>query len=459
MSNSSVSSSITEAFTGSQWGETTEAAGFYRSRGVAPGSSGASPFLLPASENNEMVSGGLGAKPPGGKRKRSKVARLARRWAWLKSAGSYLEYMPYYFSSEPESLKSKLEYCQHTWLRECKGDDIRWRGIGCGERDVCPVCGSYRQLVLAREASEAMLLAMTGLEVWWGIRPETFGLKLVLTIPKAESVRIDGLLLTDYSAWTKEVGRLFKAAYAFVGCWFGVSCGGVVSLDYTGEGSPSEAHYHLNVYVFPARREGGRWLSLGRWIDKSRLNEMRAGWTGVVNELFGLQLKDANFKASYLGSEGQFYHWLQYLYRHSLSDLWRGWQGVDAGKVKYRVGKRGKVLTLGGDDMRGIADRQRLIPVHFKRIRWFGIFSDGQRAKTMASLGLEAVEVKADDDGDGGSWVQEGEPARFVRYEADGVVLRIDGGDEFKVPDSLVDYRPSKVSIGKRKRWREPGGG
>ena len=62
--------------------------------------------------------------------------------------------MPYYFSLEPESLKSKLEYCQHTWLRERKGDDIRWRGIGCGERDVCPVCGSYRQLVPARDTSQ-----------------------------------------------------------------------------------------------------------------------------------------------------------------------------------------------------------------------------------------------------------------------------------------------------------------
>ncbi len=37
------------------------------------------------------------------------------------------------------------------------------------------------------------------------------------------------------------------------------------------------------------------------------------------------------------------------------------------------------------------------------------------------------------------------------------LVLRFVEGGEFKVPDSLIDYRPSKVSIGKRKRWREGG--
>ena len=150
---------------------------------------------------------------------------------------------------------------------------------------------------------------------------------------------------------------------------------------------------------------------------------------------------------------------MQYLYRHPLADLWRGWQGVEDGKVKYKVGKRGKAMELSGDDMQRIADRLQLIPVKLKRIRWFGIFSDGQRAKTMDSLGLEAVDMDDKDDGDGESWVQEGDPARFVRYEAEGVVLRTHEGDEFLVPDSLVNYRPSKVSIGKRKRWREPGGG
>ncbi|GAH98941.1 unnamed protein product, partial [marine sediment metagenome] len=185
----------------------------------------------------------------------------------------------------------------------------------------------------------------------------------------------------------------------------------------------------------------------------------------------------------------QAHHWQRYLYRHPLSDLWRGWQGVadgslhDAVLIKYQAGKRGKEMELSGEGMQRIADRLRSIPSHFKRIRWFGVFSDGQRAETMASLGLEADNVEAEDDGDGEKWVQEGGPHRFVRYTPEGVVLREvlhdergdvlqdefmsdDGfpmwrerlGPEFLVPDKLIDYRPSKVSIGKHKRWREPGG-
>ncbi|GAI67699.1 unnamed protein product, partial [marine sediment metagenome] len=444
-------------------------------RAEGPGNSGPSPNSALISKQTQGGGGQLRSK-------RSKIQKLARRAAWLRGPGSYVHHMPYYFSSEPEVLKTKLENCQHTWLKERKGDDIRWRGVGCGERQVCPVCGSYRQLVLAREAFESMELAQTGLEISSGVVPDSYGLKLVLTIPKTESARIDGLLLTDTRAWHSEVSRLYKAAYAFVGRWYGVGCGGVVSLDYAGEGAPADAHYHINVYVFPAGQRAGTWVSLGRWIGKLRLKEMRAGWTDIINELFGLKLKKANFEAGYLGGKGQFLNWMQYLYRHSLSDLWRGWQGVEAGQIKYQVGKRGKAMELSGDDMQRLADRLRSIPAHFKRIRWFGIFSDGQRAKTMAQLGLEPVEVKADDDGDGDGWQREGPSARFVRYAPAGVVLREvqlddkgdiisdrfegkDGwpvwrerlGPEFIVPDNQADYRPSGVSIGKRKRWREPG--
>jgi len=407
------------------------------------------PFPVSASVVGQTL-GVKGAKPT------SKVKKLARRWVWLKFAGGYLDLMPYYFSEHEKDLRFRLENCQHTWLRERKGEDIRWRGIGCGEREVCPLCGSYRQLVLAREASESMSLAQTAVEVN-GYKLDSYGLKLVLTIPKVESKRIDGLLGSDYPAWQGEVSRLFREAYAFVGRWFGDGCGGVVSLDYTGESAPSEAHYHINIYVWPARLVAGRSVSLGHWIDKAKLNDMRAGWTARVNEAFGLELKSANFKAFYLGSQGQLYHWMRYLYRHPLSDLWRGWRGVSGGHVKYKVGKVGKTMELSGDDMQGVANRLRSIPSHFKRVRWFGIFSDGQRSKTMACLGLERVEVEAQDEGDDDKWVQEGEPAQFVRYDDDGVVLRTGDGDTFKVLDSLVDYRPKNVSIGKRKRWRQPG--
>jgi hypothetical protein len=320
-------------------------------------------------------------------------------------------------------------------------------------------------MTLAREASEAMLLAQTGCEICSGIRFDNFGLKLVLTIPKIESVRIDGLLLQgDYSAWQSEVGRLFKAAYAFVRRWFGAGCGGVASLDYAGGSAPADAHYHVNVYVFPARWAFIGYEAIGHWVDKSKLADMRADWTSTLNSLFRLKLKTADLNIRYLGKEGQLHHWLQYLYRHPLSDLWRGWAGVEGNVVKYkfRIKRKRKVykfVDLTSGDIQKIAYRLQSIPAKFKRIRWFGMFSDAQRSETMDSLGLEGVDMDEKDDGDAKSWVRDGEPARFVRYVPEGVVLRTHEGVEFLVPDSLVDYRPSGVSIGKRKRWREPGGG
>lgn len=113
--------------------------------------------------------------------------------------------MPYYFlkpsgapseleKSQIEELRHRLDDCMRVWWKESKGEATRWRGLGCGDRDVCPVCGSYRQDVLAREAYEAMDLAMTGLKVQWGVELKSRGIKLVLTVPKSESERIDDLL-------------------------------------------------------------------------------------------------------------------------------------------------------------------------------------------------------------------------------------------------------------------------
>lgn len=409
--------------------------------------------------------------------------RQARRAAWLRGERSYLDLYAILVLPETEDVE-KVRRCQHTWVQESRGQQSRWRAIGCSIRSVCPVCGAYRQSVLAREASETMLLAMVGVEIGGvqlgGVSLDSYGLKLVFTIPKTESARIDTMLYSgNYDAWRYETGRLFKAAYESVGRWFGPGCGGVASLDYTGESSPADAHYHVNVYVFPARKTDAGWSALPRWFDSDKLAAMRSDWTDTVNSMYCLQLESANVTVDYLGGKGQLNHWTRYLYRHSLSDLWRGWQGRDGETVKYRYKSYGLWVdsSLSGDELSRIAERLMSIPAHFKRIRWFGIFSDGQRGKTMSGLGLEPVEIDDDDDGDGdaGKWVADGPRARFVRFVPDGVILRefqrdaagdvlrdslgdILLGPEFLVPDAMVEYRPSKVAIGKRKRWREPGG-
>ncbi|GAH32443.1 unnamed protein product, partial [marine sediment metagenome] len=332
------------------------------------------------------------------RRSGSKIRKLGKRWTWFKRKGGYLDGMPYYNFDDSETIKHRLSWCQTVWVKESKKvkgseeNDIRWRGIGCGERKVCPLCGSYRQLVLAQEAVDSMILAQTAVEVD-NIQLESYGLKLVLTIPKTESARIDKLLNLDLQAWQLEVNNLFKTAYRFVARWFGDGCGGVVSMDFSGENEPAAAHYHINVYVFPARVKDEVRTPLTRWIEKDKLTSMRDSWTAICNNLFNIQLKHANFNVKYIDNEGLLHHWLQYLYRHSLSDLWRGWQGVDNGQVQYKANKNARVMELSRDDLNILTSRLGSIPAHFKRIRWFGIFSDGQRSKTMESFGLEAVDV------------------------------------------------------------------
>ena len=375
----------------------------------------------------------------------------------------------------------------HSWMHEQKAEKERWRGVGCGNRDVCPVCGSYRQIALASEAAHSMSLAQTGLEICQGIVPQSYGVKIVLTIPKSESKRIDDLIWIDSEAWKLEVNQLLGLGYDFVREWYGDGGGGVVSIHYVGESDPGEAHYHINIYVFPGRRVKGVWELVESWADVDRLKLMRDDWKAVVSNVYKIDVEEVNINIGYLGNEGSYKAWLQYLYKHVLADLWNGWQGVEGGNVVYKNGRKGSEILISADKLKKMMQRlperfknnepvnNGLITQHFKRIRWFGIFADGQRAKTMRELGLVEEDVDGDyfDDGDG-KWIRSGEVARFVRFEENGVVLKQvlrdkDGrvitdqsgremlSDEFLVLDGKACYRPSGVTIGKRKRWREPG--
>lgn len=417
-------------------------------------------------------------------RRRSKFVKLSRKWSWMKHGGEYLSVMPYYLSSPDDEAEfvHRLDFCQRTWLKERKGERERYRAVGCGDRVACPACGTYRQMVLSNEAVESMLLAQDGVEVSGGVALDCFGLKLVKTIPKVLSAKIEALLQSDVNSWCVDVGKLFKVGYEFNRRWFGVGVGGVCGLHLTGESAPSEPHYHLNDYIFPAVREEGKWRALSHWTDKERLRGMRQSWAALLNKAFGLDLKEADVNCGYLKSHGQLNHFMSYLYRPLLGDLWAGWHGVEDGEVRYRYAHGRKEKLLGVDELATIASRVRSIPRHFKRMRWFGIFSDAQRAQTMASLDLETYQVEGDGEAPSERWERTGDVARFVRYVAEGVVLRgvmkdedgtvivekyqdEDGwphwreklGPEFLVPDSQADYRPSGVSIGRRKRWRAPG--
>jgi len=372
----------------------------------------------------------------------SKSARKFRRAFAVKRLG-YLDLCNTRFSEATD----RMQNCQRTWVKESKEDDIRWRPIGCGERRLCPTCAGYLQGVLAREAGEGMLAAQTYFDIV-GDKLESRGLKIILTIPKHQSKVIDDLLWTDEIGWTIETNKLVKLGYKFRERWF-PGAGGNVGIDFTGESNPGEANYHLNFYVFPAAVQGSGFRVLEKWFD---VNKMRASWTSLINQHYGLDLADADFKINYLEKPGQLRHWMSYVYRPVLADLWAGWQGLDGDVIHYKYG-HGKQKDLARADVEKALDRAGRIPAHFKRMRWWGIFSDGQRSKTMNDLWLEP-EIVDDNEPE---WVAD-YYAHLVHYGDSGVTLRVCLTDELIfVPESEIVYRPKGVSIGRRKRWVEPG--
>jgi len=367
---------------------------------------------------------------------------------------------------------SSLGRCQHTWWLESRGDETRFRGIGCGHRDVCPLCGPYYQLVLSRESARQMVLVQEALDVAEDIELESYGLKLVLPFHKGVSERIDALLFTGEShIWRDEVDKLYKLVSELVKKWFpGVPF--VMSPDYTGESAPTEPHYHFNVYLLPATLEiKGNSVSssaIQHYFNEGELQLMRLSWRDAQNEAFGLELKEANFNIRYIKTEAQLYHWLRYLYRHSLSDIWRGWRGYhdDTGVLTYQytkkdvAGRKKVTLEIDREQLSKAFFRLELIPTKFKRIRWYGSLSDGQRGKTMLAFGLER-EVRDDDEDI--TWQYEASFS-FVRFDKDGIVLesqddeRQNTGQLLKVFDDKLTYSPSSVKLGRRVVWLEPGG-
>ena len=72
------------------------------------------------------------------------------------------------------------------------------------------------------------------------------------------------------------------------------------------------------------------------------------------------------------------------------------------GEVHYEVWKMGGKLerVYSEAEVGKALERVADTPRKWKRIVWFGAFSDGQRTKTMASLGLERQE-KSDEEEEG----------------------------------------------------------
>jgi len=399
-----------------------------------------------------------------GKQKESRRRRWGRKSRWLKGPGGYLDIGQYYGLWDDQRHGS-LSYCQVSWSLYRKGDAKQLRSHGCGDRSRCPGCTVYHRDMMAMEGAEDMLMALEGLEITQDIRPKNYGIKLVSTIPKETSAWIDSC-----DDRIDKLNALFHAQQEFLRKYFGKGVGGVGGLDFAGESDPTEPHYHVNAYVFPAKKAGKNWLELPGWFSPQEFKTMRQLWAKCLKRHLGTEapglagLDEADVWVNFLKGRGQVCHWFRYLYRSPLCDRWKGWESGSATEgVQYRCYKDKQVFTKSFtsscvvDALRRVFD----LPEKWKRIRWFGCFSDSLRAATMGSLALVANEVdREEEDVDG--WVYDSGPYILVRYRKGGGLLLKDKdgmvwNSEDLVGDGDVNYSPEGVLTGRRQRWRTPG--
>jgi len=406
--------------------------------------------------------GRLGGGQQGPLKKESRRRKWSRCSRWLKSQrAGYLDIGQYYSLVGAEESE-RIGYCQTCWNVFNKGDTRQLRSYGCKDRVWCPGCCVFHRDTLAKEAAEAVLLGIEGLEITQGLRTSHFGLKVVCPMPKATSAWVDAA-----DNRVELLNGLFHAKQSFLRKWIGKGVGGVSGLDFAGESNPTEAHYHANSYVFPAKRTKNGWVEVPRWVDEPV--KLRRLWAQELRAYLGEDapglagLEEADVWINYLSGPAHVHHWMRYLYRSPLYDLWKGWQsGSVADGVEYQVWKDGKLrnLHLSVENVGCAMQRVGSLPKKWKRVRWFGCFSDGQRRFTMESLGLVGDQVDRDAEESEG-WALESGPYSLVRYrKGGGLFLRHrETGVVYKSEDLVgtVNYSPEGVLTGKRQRWRRPG--
>ena len=291
-------------------------------------------------------------------------------------------------------------------LREVEGAyEYRMRLKGCGDRVMAPIEGTYYCDSLANDAialAKGIVNAL-GMEE----KLQCFGDKWVFTLPKELSAELDAIRGTD--KWRKKINKLFNAAANIIKKQHPegeVSM--TASLQLSGEERPWEANYHFNFYVLPVVRDEGKWKPLERWIDQKELDGARNLWKKKVQKIFGVELDESDIWRGYLkdwsGRRGAD-HFIRYLFRHPLEDLWKGWQGFDCenDELTYSYRKYHKhdrdydviTLVVSGEEALEAFNRVEDLPHSFKRIRWYGYLGGSQRGDVLRGLGFEAKEAKS----------------------------------------------------------------
>ena len=116
----------------------------------------------------------------------------------------------------------------------------------------------------------------------------------------------------------------------------------------------------------------------------------------MVERIFEVELSEIDVKRGYFKSWAKVCHFVRYLFRHPLEDLWKGWKGYKDDKViySYRKGFKTKVVKVPGKEALKAFLRVKGLPKNFVRIRWFGWLGNNKKGEILKGLGFEQKEVK-----------------------------------------------------------------
>ena len=204
------------------------------------------------------------------------------------------------------------------------------------------------------------------------------------------------------------------------------------------------------------------WKPLSRWIDKKELAGMRDDWKKKVQKIFDVDLEESDIWRGYCdGWDGRHgaCHFIRYLFRHPLEDLWKGWKGFDCEKDEltysyrkyHKNSKRYDVITqvVSGEEALEAFSRVKALPHSFKRIRWYGYLAGNQRGDVLRGLGFEAETAK-----NLATWTKV-HLYKVLSYGEESWKFRavnpVDEGDDIiSVPISEICYCPDDTFGGKR---------
>lgn len=273
------------------------------------------------------------------------------------------------------------------------------------QKEICPICGAKNShLHLKRVRRAALRLLWNGLLGYF-----------VFTIPKE---------ISESRPSKETIENLTKEAWEIVKKNFETP-GGLSRIHLIGE-DPGKLHIHIN-FLFPLLNEANRGM-----ISKEKISLVRSEWKKVLNRLFNLDLKEANFHYRFADKPGKKMHKIKYVLRPI----------VTAAKfLTLSDEDRHYTLSFSGCQNKCCYDKascNKDKPCYVKRFhstRWHGDLSNSKYKNYLKDRGIDVEKIEAEIDG---SLSPTGEKYHFI-----GIVQEQDlpkHGLRWLDSDTLVDY-------------------